>query len=652
MQDLPVMLLVTARGEELSAAPHLRRALQELEKGEQLMRLGLAPLSRGDTALLVRSLVRAGTGESTAARVAELAWQASEGNPFVVVESVRAIGDEALRGAVLSLPERVRDLIREHVERLSPAARKLLAVAAVAGRDFDFALLQRAGGLGEQEGSEALEELVRRQILCAVGEQFDFVHDRIRQVVDDDLLAPGRRALHAAIAEALEALHARDLAKAYDLLAYHYARTDRSEKAVIYLSRFAERAAHGGAHAEAIAALDDALGHLARYPETPGEQRRLELVFRKARSLFFLGRFAEVMGLLDPERQRVDAARSPRIAAAYYFRLGSTLTYLGEHARAAENAKRALAEASACADGAMAGKAHFLLALASFWADPAAGVRHGREAVKLLEATAERWWLGQACWVLGLNLAYGGRFAEGVAMEERARGLAEETSDRRLASYAAWTTGFIHTLAGDRDAAVSACRKSVGLSIDPLNRMTSLGMLALAHVERRDPEAAIPLLEEALPQAARFRIPQLHGLFLAFRGEAALQSGDRRAASELAAQGAQITRDAGYAYGLGWAQRILGRIARASGDTLGARARLEEAVQTFRAMGAPFETGRTHMELAELLESTASPALARVHAEAALKILEDLGLERFAARARALAARLRAAPAALPAARA
>jgi DNA-binding SARP family transcriptional activator len=648
IQDLPVALLVTARGEEISGAPHLRRTLQELEKDGRLAQLSLAPLSRGDTALLVRSLVRAGTDEGTTARVAELAWQASEGNPFVVVESVRAIGDEALRGtgAVLSLPERVRDLIRDHVERLGPGARKLLAVAAVAGRDFDFALLQRACGLSEHEASEALEELVRRQILCAVGEHFDFVHDRIRQVVDDDLLAPARRALHAAIAEALEALHARDLAKAYGLLAYHYARTDRSEKAVTYLTRFAERAAHGGAHAEAIIALDEALGHLARYPEAPGEQRRLDLVFRKARSLFFLGRFAEVLDLLLPERERVDAAGSERIAAAYYFRLGSTLTYLGDHARAVENAKRALAEATSCADGAMMGKAHFLLALASFWTNPAAGVRHGREAVKLLENTDERWWLGQACWVLGLNLAYAGRFAEGLAMEERARTLADGTGDRRLASYAAWTTGFIHTLVGDMNAAVSACRNSVELSIDPLNRMTSLGMLALAHVERREPGAAIPLLEEAIPQAARFQIPQLHGLFLAFRGEAALQAGDPDAALQMTAQGAGITRAAGYNYGLGWSQRVLGRIARASGDLSLARAHLEDAITTFRAMGAPFETGRTHLELGELLESAIVPVDARPHAQAALGALDSLGLQRFSARARALLTRLGALPAA------
>ncbi|MBI2493884.1 MAG: hypothetical protein HYV94_17530 [Candidatus Rokubacteria bacterium] len=32
----------------------------------------------------------------------------------------------------------------------------------------------------------------------------------------------------------------------------------------------------------------------------------------------------------------------------------------------------------------------------------------------LLETTSERWWLGQAHWILGLNLSYRGRFEQGL----------------------------------------------------------------------------------------------------------------------------------------------------------------------------------------------------------------------------------------------
>lgn len=650
MQVLPVMIVVTAREEELPGALALRRAMQELEQDGLLVKVALMPLSHEETEILVRAMVRTGEDECALERLAERVWQTSEGNPFVVVECMRASGRETERGsaAALSLPERVRDLIKGHVERQSQAAQELVAVAAVAGREFDFALLQRAAGMDEREASEALEELVRRRILHAVGDNFDFVHDRIRRMVDESLLAPARRILHAAIAQALEANRAADLERVYDRLAYHYSRTDYSDKAVTYLTRFAERAARAGAHNQAITALDEALDHVQRAPYATRERRRFDLVFRKTRSLLLLGRLREVVDLLLPEQALVDAAGDPQMAGAYCFRLGAACIYLGDYANAEKHAARALDEASACADVATMGKAHFLLAFRNFWGHPEKGVRHGEQAVALLEGTREEWWLGQSCWILGLNLSYRGRFAEGLAMEARASMLGEALDDRRLGSSAAWATGFISTLAGDWETALSACRKGVALSPDPLTRMTTVGMLALAHVERREPDAAILLLDEVIPLTEKFRFAQLHGLYLGFRGEAALQAGDPAAALKFALQGSEITRRAGYAYGLGWTQRILGRIAHASGHPAQAGIHLEEAIATFRDMGAPFETGRTHLELGELLEASADKGGARTHAEAALEILQALAPEAFIDRARKLKSRL-AAPASTPA---
>src|SRR5207249_4573436 len=115
----------------------------------------------------------------------EQAWAASEGNPFVVVETVRAVreGLPLQEPAGVTVPKRVRDLITGRVERLSEGAEQLLSVAAVIGREFDFALLQRASGLPDREAAAGVEELVRRRMLHGVDYAFDFTHDRIREVV-------------------------------------------------------------------------------------------------------------------------------------------------------------------------------------------------------------------------------------------------------------------------------------------------------------------------------------------------------------------------------------------------------------------------------------------------------------------------------------
>jgi len=600
-QSWPVTILATARDDAVS--PPVRRLLRELAAEPRFRRIDLRPLSRQETGHLVAALRRSDADVQAGEQLADRVWHASEGNPFVVVEAVRAFGADPaqLSGPALALPQRVRELIRSHLEGLSPLALRIVALVAVAGREVDFALLQRAAGEPEAQAAQALEELVRRRVLRLVGESFDFMHARIRQAVADEWLEPTRRSLHLAMAQALESLPTDEQGRAADRLAYHYAQTQAHTKAVHYLVALAHRISHDGAHEQALQALDQALDHLGRHDRQappPDTTLRRELLMRQARCLFFLGRFQELLSLLQPEQAAVDAAGDPRLAAAYYLRLGSTRTYLGEHAQAVNDANRALHEATACGDHATMGKAHFLLALESFWARPEQGVQHGQQAVALLEGTPERWWLGQACWILGLNLSYRGRFSQALAMEARAQALADTLADRRLASYAAWTTGFIHTLAGTLDAAVPACRLSVELALDPLNRMTAQGMLALAHVARGESALAQAELAEATPLALKFGIPQLHGLFLTFGGEAALQQGDLAAARQLATQGEAITRHAGYAYGQGWSQRVLGRIARAEGDTAAACRALTQAIATFDAMGAPFETERTRAELA------------------------------------------------------
>src|SRR5262249_36886732 len=157
------------------------QALDDLAREHGLTTLNLRPLSRSDTLTLVSALAR-NADESWLDRVAGHAWLTSEGNPFVIVETVRAHAQGARldeqRG--LGLPERVRELVGRRLERLSEGAQTGTAVAAVIGREFEFPLLQRAAGLGEEETAAALEELVRGRVLHSLGEQFDFTHDRIR----------------------------------------------------------------------------------------------------------------------------------------------------------------------------------------------------------------------------------------------------------------------------------------------------------------------------------------------------------------------------------------------------------------------------------------------------------------------------------------
>lgn len=100
-----------------------------------------------------------------------------------------------------------------------------MTLAAVAGRRFDFALLAHALGCAEDDLLPLIKEFVAAQLVTEEsGDRFAFRHALVRQAIDE-LLARERRALHRAIADALEASHttpARREARLADLAHHCY----------------------------------------------------------------------------------------------------------------------------------------------------------------------------------------------------------------------------------------------------------------------------------------------------------------------------------------------------------------------------------------------------------------------------------------------
>ena len=206
-----VIIAVAMRDDEMATAAVLHQVLDELARERHFVRLALGPLSRADATALVCALRSGEASDGNTANVEARASRASEGNPFVMVEIVRAAHETSEPGAreTLSVPERVRRLVSERLARLGDRERHLVAVAAVIGREFEFTLLQRASTLDERNAAEGVEELVHRRVLRAAGDQFAFTHDWIRDVAYDRLLQPTRNLLHLRVTEALEGLHAR-----------------------------------------------------------------------------------------------------------------------------------------------------------------------------------------------------------------------------------------------------------------------------------------------------------------------------------------------------------------------------------------------------------------------------------------------------------
>src|SRR5262249_34673560 len=155
------------------------------------------------------------------------------------------------------------------------------------------------------------------------------------------------------------------------------------------------------ANAEAVTALQEALGHVERLPAEERDQCTLDIVFRLAHSFYFLGRLKDTLDLLLQQQARVEQRQDPALAGPYYFWCAHTYSYLGEQERVVQSAQRALEEGRRCGDDATIGKAHYVLTRRGFLlCQYPQGVEHGLQAIALLEQTQEGLWLGQTYWAI------------------------------------------------------------------------------------------------------------------------------------------------------------------------------------------------------------------------------------------------------------
>jgi DNA-binding SARP family transcriptional activator len=644
----PILLVASSRDEDLAEAPTLSRLIDELVQLPHVEHVVLNALSAPATATLVRALARSGSHATRLAETADRVWALSEGNPFVIVETMRALREGRLPDAGgIELPRRVREMIEARVARLSPRGQDVARVAAVFTRDFEFPVLQRAAGLSRRVTAEAVEELVRRRILDAVGERFDVTHARVRQAVYQSLLTPRRQALHAAIAEAVESVYAGRLGEMYDRLAYHFSRADEPARALTYLVQLADKVARSYALEEAVRVLNDALAAADHLPPNAEPQLRLGVVYRLARVLGLLGRSVEARDVLLRHEPLVEGLGDPGLSAPLHFWLAYMYGNLGNGSSALAHARRSLEDAARVGDVVTMGLASYVLSREHYIEGrPLAGIAEGRQAVALLERSEERGRFGEALRILAVNLLHIGDLVPALEVLDRAGVLGETIGDAKMQADTAWTAGRVYTVMGEADAAIAACQRAVELAPDPVAKAIAIGWLGAAHMESEDVSPAVPFLEDAVGRLhalggrGGYRHQQIDGMLLALLSEAYLAANDVDRARAVGEEALEIARNGGWPVAIGYAERAMGRLALAMGKLDEAETALEHAVRTFAEAEARAQVARSQVPLGELRAARGDHAGAAVELRAARQMFASMRAPRLVERTLRLAERL------------
>jgi DNA-binding CsgD family transcriptional regulator len=322
-----LLLVASFRDDEASAASPLGRTLEQLARMRVSQRLDLRRLDPAEVADLLATLGRPDPPRA----LVEAVYRETEGNAFFVQEVFEHLQDEgrlfdsagAWRRTIeldeASVPRSVRLVLERRLDRLSEESRRILTVAAVLGRVFEFDLLRVLSDVPEDAALEALETAERAGLLTADARgQVTFAHELIRQTLLGSLSQLRLRRLHLRAAEAIEAVHAADIGSFVSELAGHLRRAGPAggdEKAFEYTMRAAETAAEAFAWEEAVRHYEWCLGvHQAGHAPADTDEALLLAALGRART--FAGQHEAAREVLTAAaglfRQRGDWSGSAR----------------------------------------------------------------------------------------------------------------------------------------------------------------------------------------------------------------------------------------------------------------------------------------------------------------------------------------------------
>jgi class 3 adenylate cyclase/tetratricopeptide (TPR) repeat protein len=176
----------------------------------------------------------------------------------------------------LAIPTTLQASLMARLDRLS-LVREVAQIGAVAGRDFHYELLNAVAGLPRERLDEALDQLVRSELVFRRGEipnaVYTFKHALVRDAAYTGLLKSRRAQMHGAMANALEHQFPEIVQTQPETLAHHLTEAGLTEKAIGYWLQAGKNAALRSANLEAIAHLQRGIEVTGHLPAGEGKDR-------------------------------------------------------------------------------------------------------------------------------------------------------------------------------------------------------------------------------------------------------------------------------------------------------------------------------------------------------------------------------------------
>ncbi len=195
-------------------------------------------------------------------------YRETEGLPFLVTAYLDALQKGSLpqTGTGWEMPASVRNVLRNRLPAPDEPSWQLLTTASVIGRAFDFETLRQASGRSELETVGGLETLLALGLVQEDGSerpgeiQYRFTHEKLLNLVIEEISLARLRLLHHRVAEALISGPARrEIGHFAARIAQHYRAAGQDSLAAEYFYQAGDYERQLFANQEALAHYQTAL---------------------------------------------------------------------------------------------------------------------------------------------------------------------------------------------------------------------------------------------------------------------------------------------------------------------------------------------------------------------------------------------------------
>lgn len=484
--------------------------------------ISLEPLARADTRELLRDL--AGEDPSLDG-IDEPIHERTQGNPFFIEEIVRELAEaghlEGERGAYrlarpiedAGVPVTVQAVLGARIDRLDPAAKQLLQVASVVGKEVSGRALGMAAGIDSDRIDPVLQELIEAGFLYEAElypeRVLAFRHPLTREVAYGTQLADGRAATHAAAARAIIELNPDRHDELSALIAGHLREGGESREA----ARWSARAAYWAGHSrpreslrlwQAVSELTDAMEEDEEVAALAINSRLLQLQYA-----WRVGMSGEEQARLAAEVEQI-ATRHNDLHSRALLRVATSvrpgLPHEAKAWLAAVEETVALADESGDAHlrvAVRAAGAYAFLCTADFDAyeemlDEVLELAQGDRTVGagVILSSPSAW----AVMGKGMVRRERGQYEEAEELFERALRLTAEEDDPETASWVRSNQAGLRAVRGDVEGGLAIARRNCELTErlgDVFSRSLALANLAWAQLAAEEYADSLAAIEEA-----------------------------------------------------------------------------------------------------------------------------------------------------------